>query len=110
MPRPKPIRKGLKTCSNTSRPLQAYVCRIYGAAFRASIPLCTERPARPGKAPLSASCSSDRHFACGILPKPYRDRAILFSEKSHTRRIRFERAAASLRTLGNCPSRGRRTS
>jgi len=50
-----------------SRDLPAYACRIYVAAFRASIGLWWLWPPYPAAPPLSASCSSGQHFASGFL-------------------------------------------
>ena len=47
--------------------LHAYACRIYVAAFRASIGLCRYWPAHPATPPQSASCTSGQRFAFGFL-------------------------------------------
>ena len=48
--------------------LHAYACRIYVAAFHASIGLYRYWPAHPATPPRSASCSSGQRFAFGFLP------------------------------------------
>lgn len=53
--------------------LHAYACRIYVAAFRASIGLCIYWPAHPAVPPLSASCSSGQRFAFSFLQIPPHD-------------------------------------
>ena len=47
--------------------LHAYACRIYVAAFCASIGLCRYWPAHPAAPPRSASCSSGQRFAFSFL-------------------------------------------
>ena len=56
-----------------ARDLHAYACRIYVVALRASIGLYRYAPAHPATPPLSASCSSDQHFACDFLQIPPHD-------------------------------------